>query len=46
MIKIDKMAKKMYGEFGFSTCTEEQQQVILKKLLDEVTVKYMNKLIS
>ena len=46
MIKIDKMAKTMYGEFGFSTCTEEQQQVILKKLLDESTVKYMNKITS
>jgi len=42
-MKIDKLAKEMYGEFGFSTCTEEQQQVILKKILDKVTVKYTSK---
>ena len=41
-MKIDKLAKEMYGEFGFSTCTEEQQKVIIKKILDEVTIK-MNK---
>jgi len=42
-MKIDKLAKEMYGEFGFSTCTEEQQQVILKIILDKVTVKYTSK---
>ncbi len=41
-MKIDKLAQKLYGEFGFSTCNEEQQQVIIKKILDEVTIK-MNK---
>ena len=38
-MKIDKMAMSMFGEFGFATCDEEQQQVIIKKLLDEVTIK-------
>ena len=33
------MAMSMFGEFGFATCDEEQQQVIIKKLLDEVTIK-------
>ena len=42
-MKIDKLAKEMYGEFGFSTCTEEQQKVILKIILDKVTVKYTSK---
>ena len=39
-MKIDKMAKEMFGEFGFSTCTEEQQNIIIKKLLDETTIKH------
>ena len=34
------MAKEMFGEFGFSTCTEEQQNIIIKKLLDETTIKH------
>ena len=34
---------QIYGEFGFSTCTEEQQEVIIKKILDEVTIKYISK---
>jgi len=38
-MKIDKLAREIYGEFGFSTCTEEQQKVIIKKILDEVTIK-------
>lgn len=41
-MKIDKLAKEIYGEFGFSTCTEEQQKIIINKILDEVTIK-MNK---
>jgi hypothetical protein len=41
-MKIDKLAKEMYGEFGFSTCTEEQQKNIVKIILDEVTIKYMS----
>ena len=39
-MKIDKMAISMFGEFGFATCNEEQKQIIIKKLLDEVTIKY------
>jgi len=38
-MKIDKLAQELYGEFGFSTCTEEQQQVIIKKILDITTIK-------
>ena len=41
-MKIDKLAQELYGEFGFATCNEEQQEVIIKKILDEVTIK-MNK---
>ena len=41
-MKIDKLAEELFGEFGFSTCTEEQQKIIIKKVLDEVTIK-MNK---
>ena len=41
-MKIDKLAEELFGEFGFSTCTEEQQKIIINKILDEVTIK-MNK---
>ena len=41
-MKIDKIAQKRFGEFGFATCSEEQQQIIIKQILDEVTIK-MNK---
>ena len=43
-MKIDKLAEELYGEFGFSTCTEEQQDKIIQLILDEVTVKYMSKI--
>ena len=42
-MKIDKLAEELYGEFGFSTCTEEQQQVIIKKILDITTIRLMSK---
>lgn len=29
---LNKLAEKMYGEFGFSTCTNEEQLEILKEL--------------
>ena len=38
-MKIDKLAEELFGEFGFSTCTEEQQKIIINKILDEVTIK-------
>jgi hypothetical protein len=41
-MKIDKYAEELYGEFGFSTCTNEQQDKIIKLILDEVTVKLMS----
>ena len=41
-MKIDKLAEELFGEFGFSTCTEEQQKIVINKILDEVTIK-MNK---
>ena len=31
-MKIDKLAKEIYGEFGFSTCTEEQQKTMVQDL--------------
>ena len=42
-MKIDKMAISMFGEFGFATCNEEQQQVIIKKILDITTIRLMSK---
>jgi len=41
-MKIDKYAEELYGEFGFSTCTQEQQDKIIQLILDEVTVKLMS----
>ena len=36
--KLDKLANKLYAEFGFNTCTEEQQEEILT-----VFIKNINK---
>ena len=30
--KLDKLAQEIFGEFGFDTCTPEQQVVIIIKL--------------
>ena len=30
--KLDKLAQEIFGEFGFDTCTLEQQVVIIIKL--------------
>jgi hypothetical protein len=27
---LDRLAEEMYGEFGFTTCTNEEQREILK----------------
>ena len=42
MIKIDKLAKELYKKHNFSACNEEQQKVIIKKILDKVTIKHMS----
>ena len=30
--KLDKIAREIFGEFGFDTCTLEQQLIIINKL--------------
>ena len=30
--ELDKLAQEMFGEFGFDTCTSEQQVAIIIKL--------------
>tara|TARA_B100001094_G_scaffold134530_1_gene130286 strand:- start:698 stop:805 length:108 start_codon:yes stop_codon:yes gene_type:complete len=30
--KLDKLAQEGFGEFGFDTCTLEQQLIIIKEL--------------
>ena len=30
---LDKLAEERYGEFGFTTCTEEQQKEIFSHVL-------------
>jgi len=32
---MDIMAQEMFGEFGFSTCTDEERDVIVNSLLLE-----------
>ena len=43
-MKIDKLAKEMFGKSNFNKCTEEQQDKIIQLILDEVTVKYMRRI--
>ena len=35
--KLDKLAFKLYSEFGFTTCSVEEQEVILKEFIKELT---------
>jgi len=32
--KLNKIAYELYSEFGFTTCTEEQQELILQEFVD------------
>ena len=43
-MKIDKLAKEMFGKSNFNKCTEEEQECVIKVILDEVTVKYMRRI--
>tara|TARA_R100001126_G_C4791000_1_gene131879 strand:- start:66 stop:260 length:195 start_codon:yes stop_codon:yes gene_type:complete len=36
MEKLDRLAKEMYAEFGFWTCTREEQEEILKVIKNEM----------
>ena len=36
MEKLDKLAKEMYAQFGFWTCTREEQKDILKVIKNEL----------
>lgn len=38
MEKLDNLAKEMYGEFGFFTCSDEEQKNILSTLIQ---IKYV-----
>jgi hypothetical protein len=38
MEKLDHLAKEMYGEFGFLTCSDEEQNNILSTLIQ---IKYV-----
>ena len=31
-VQLDYFAMKLYGEFGFATCTIDQQEYIIKKV--------------
>ena len=35
--KLDKLAFKLYSEFGFNSCTVEEQEIILKEFIKELT---------
>ena len=35
--KLDKLAWKLYSEFGFNTCSVEEQEIILKEIIKELT---------
>jgi hypothetical protein len=35
MEKLDKLAENIYGEFGFATCTGDQQDVLLSMAAHE-----------
>ena len=32
--KLNKLALELYSEFGFATCTEEQQELILQEFVE------------
>ena len=32
--KLNKIALELYSEFGFTTCTEEQQELILQEFVE------------
>ena len=34
--KLDKLAWKLYSEFGFTTCSVEEQEIILKEFITSV----------
>ncbi len=36
MEKLDRLAKEMYAEFGFWTCTRKEQEEILKVIKNEM----------
>ena len=32
--KLDELSYELYSEFGFNTCSEEQQEVILNEFIE------------
>ena len=32
--KLNKIARELYSEFSFTTCTEEQQELILQEFVE------------
>lgn len=41
MDKLDSLAKKMFGEFGFDTCSSDEKKQILKAV-EESNIKAIN----
>ena len=35
--QLDKLAFKLYSEFGFTTCSVEEQEIILKEFIKKLT---------
>lgn len=35
LYKLDSMAQELYGEFGFDTCTLQEQKELLTKLINK-----------
>ena len=35
--QLDKLAFKLYSEFGFTTCSVEEQEIILKEFVKQLT---------
>ena len=36
--KLDKLAQEIFGEFGFDTCTLEQQLIIINKIWVDLVI--------
>ena len=39
---MNKIAEELFGEFGFATCTEEEQVIIVKELIRNPKYRNLN----
>ena len=39
--KLDKLALELYSEFGFATCSSEQQEIILQVFVQREVEQYI-----